>query len=105
MESRSRISPEVLSRYAADATREVPGVRRLVESHLPVRHRGVRISSDGDETHVELRVEVEWGSSIPDVAQEVQDRVSAYLAEMADIELASVDVVVDGVAAPAAATR
>ncbi|MGZ8701476.1 MAG: Asp23/Gls24 family envelope stress response protein [Gaiellaceae bacterium] len=38
---------------------------------------------------------MEWGVSIPDVGREVQQRVAAYLAQMASIELEAVDVIVD----------
>jgi len=96
VEGHASISSEVLSRYAADAARDVPGVRALVERPLPTR-RGVRIETDDGTLHVELHLAVEWGASIPDVARTVQKRVVEYLARMADIEGAVVDVVVDEV--------
>jgi uncharacterized alkaline shock family protein YloU len=88
------ISNDILASYAADAAREVSGVRSLVESHLP-RHRGVRILEDDGRVRVEVHVDVEWGASIPDVGQAVQQRVRDYLGRMADAEVAAVDVVVD----------
>ena len=60
MEGSSSISPEVLASYAADAAREVPGVRDLVEGGL--RHRGVRVSGGDDEVTVELHVALDWGA-------------------------------------------
>jgi uncharacterized alkaline shock family protein YloU len=94
MEGKARISADVLARYAADAAREVPGVVRLVESHLPRRH-GVRVAGERTELSVELRLAVEWGASIPQVGRAVQQRVVEYLARMADARPAAVDVVID----------
>ena len=94
MEGRASISSDVLATYAADAAREVAGVRGLVESHLP-RHRGVRVLEDEGRVSVELHLAVDWGTSIPDVGRAVQGRVRDYLVRMADVEPAAVDVVVD----------
>jgi len=88
------ISSEVLATYAADAAREVEGVRGFVESTLP-RHKGVRVLEGDGGVRLELHIAVEWGASIPDVGQELQRRVSGYLAQMASVEAEAVDVVVD----------
>jgi len=95
VEGHASISSEVIARYASDATLEVEGVRRLVESHLP-RHRGVRIArADDGALTIELHVVLEWGAAIPDVGRAVQERVSSYLGRMADLQPARVDVIVD----------
>jgi uncharacterized alkaline shock family protein YloU len=96
MEGRASISSDILAGYAADAAREVDGVRALVESRLQ-RHRGVRVNGEPQGVTLEIHVETEWGASIPDVAREVQRRVREYLARMADVEPTAVDVVVDDV--------
>jgi uncharacterized alkaline shock family protein YloU len=83
------ISSDILASYAADAAREVEGVRGIRP------HKGVRISEDEGQVRVELHVEVEWGVSIPAVGREVQRRVARYLGQMAKIEPAAVDVIVD----------
>jgi uncharacterized alkaline shock family protein YloU len=88
------ISSDVLASYAADAAREVDGIRGLVESTLP-RHKGVRVLEGDGGVRIELHIAVEWGASIPDVGREVQQRVAAYLARMASVEAEAVDVVVD----------
>ncbi|TML05866.1 MAG: Asp23/Gls24 family envelope stress response protein [Actinobacteria bacterium] len=93
------ISSDVLASYAADAAREVDGVRGLVESTLH-RHKGVRVFEEGGRVRVELHVAVDWGASIPKVGREVQRRVGAYLAQMASVEAEAVDVVVDEVGPP-----
>ncbi len=97
MEGHASISAEVLIRYAADAALAVDGVRGLVERALPYR-RGVRLDDDDGRMTVELRLAVEWGASIPAVGREVQQRVREYLRQMADVDAAQVDVVVDEVA-------
>jgi uncharacterized alkaline shock family protein YloU len=88
------ISSDILASYAADAAREVEGVRGLVESALH-RHKGVRISDDDGRVRVELHIAVEWGASIPEVGREVQQRVAAYLERMAKVDPEAVDVIVD----------
>jgi uncharacterized alkaline shock family protein YloU len=87
MDGHSVISPEVLARYAGDAATEVAGVRGVVGRH------GVRV----DGNAVELHVAVDWGVSIPQVAAEVQRRVSDYLLRMTDLRPAAVNVVVEEV--------
>jgi len=88
------ISSEILASYAADAARDVAGVRGLVEKHLPGR-RGVRVSGEDEQLRIELHVAVDWGTSIPEVGRAVQERVREYLARMADLRPVAVDVVVD----------
>ena len=94
MSEHATISSDILARYAADAAKEVEGVRGLVESHLP-RHRGVRISDDEGRVVVEIHLAVEWGAPIPAVGREVQQRVAEYLHRMADLTPAAIAVVVD----------
>ncbi len=97
MEGHASISPDVLARYAADAALEVDGVRSLVGSHLP-RHRSVRITVEDDgRVSVELHLAAEWGAPFGSAGSEVQARVAEYLARMADVQPARVDVVVDEV--------
>jgi uncharacterized alkaline shock family protein YloU len=96
MAGQASISTEILARYAADAAREVEGVRALAESPLPRRH-AVRVSGGDGAVRIELHVVTEWGASIPAVGRRVQERVREYLLRMADVEPAAVEVVVDGV--------
>jgi uncharacterized alkaline shock family protein YloU len=88
------ISSDILASYAADAAREVDGVRGLVESALH-RHKGVRVLEEDGRVRLELHVAIEWGASVPAVGREVQRRVAEYLASMASVEPEAVDVVVD----------
>ena len=88
MEGQASISADILARYAADAAREVDGVRALPK-------RGVKVVGADGEVRVELHLAVDWGASIPEVGRGVQSRVREYLLRMADVEPAVVDVVVD----------
>jgi len=89
-EGQASISTDILARYAADAAREVAGVRRLAG------RRGVRIEQD-EAIRLELHLVAEWGAPLPAVGEEVQSRVREYLEQMADLRPAAVDVVVDEV--------
>ncbi len=99
MEGHSVISTDILARYAADAALGTDGVRAMVEGPR-MRHHGVRITTEDDVVGVELHLAVEWGMNVPDVGRAVQSRVSEYLATMADLTPASVDVVVDDIGPP-----
>src|SRR5262245_35761703 len=94
-----QISPDVLARYAGDAAKEVDGVSGLADGAL---HRGkaVEVSGDEDTLAVGLSLELTWGASAAEVADEVQRRVTDYLARMAQMTPASVDVVFAAVSAP-----
>ena len=96
MNGQATISADILASYAADAAREVPGVRGFVESPLPGR-RGVRISEEDGRFRVELHLAVDWGASIPELGRSVQERVREYLGRMADVDPTTVDVVVEEV--------
>jgi uncharacterized alkaline shock family protein YloU len=88
------ISTDILARYAADAAREVVGVRGVSESPLPGR-RGVRVAADESGVRVELHLAVDWGIAIPVLGRDVQLRVREYLLRMADVDPVTVDVTVD----------
>ena len=88
MHGQASIATDILARYAADAATEVPGVIGLVG------RRGVKIGEEEQGVTVELQLVVAWGASIPDVGLAVQERVREYLARMADVVPAAVEVVV-----------
>jgi uncharacterized alkaline shock family protein YloU len=94
MEGHSHISSDVLARDAADAAREVRGVREVVET--PLQRRGVKVA--GDE--IEVHLLVDYGVVFPDLAVAVQSRVTDYLLRMADVRPSAVNVVIDEVARP-----
>ena len=89
------ISADVLARYAGDAALRGDGVSGLTAG----RRGGLELRGDGD---VVVHVELEWGASADAVARQVQERVADYLERMANLDVASVDVVVERVGAPPA---
>jgi uncharacterized alkaline shock family protein YloU len=99
VEGHSLISADILASYAADAAREVAGVRGLVESALH-RHRGVRISEEDGAVDVELHLAVDWGANLPALGERVQERVAAYLGRMADVTPRTVGVVIAEIGPP-----
>ena len=88
MADQATIATDILARYAADAAREVDGVRAISG------RRGVRVSGK-TAVRVEIHVVAARDVSIPTLGRAVQKRVRGYLASMADLEPASVDIVVD----------
>jgi uncharacterized alkaline shock family protein YloU len=102
----AHISHAVIAAYAAAAAREVAGVHALTGGHLARLERrgdpdrlGVRVASAGDAVDLELHLVTEWGASIPAVAAGVERSVRTYLASMVDLDVRTVSVVVDDVAA------
>jgi uncharacterized alkaline shock family protein YloU len=91
MQDQASISTDVLERYAADAAREIAGVRDVP------RRGGARVEEAEDHVRVELHLAVDWGASIPEVGRAVQERVREYLLRMADVEPVAVEVIVDGI--------
>jgi uncharacterized alkaline shock family protein YloU len=96
VEGHASISHEILASYAADAAREVDGVRGLVDGHLP-RRGGVRVTGTDGALRIELHLAVGWGASIPELGLMVQERVREYVGRMTDLEVEAVEVVVDQV--------
>ena len=90
------ISADVLARYAGDAAQEVAGVSGLTRGAAEV------VSSSAEKADVVVHLELEWGASADAVARRVQERVAEYLGGMANLDVASVDVVVERVGAPPA---
>jgi uncharacterized alkaline shock family protein YloU len=99
MEGSPVISADILGSYAADAAREVTGVRGLVDGPRS-RPRGARVSESDEGLSVRMHVAVEWGTDIPELGAAVQRRVAGYLGRMSGLPVRAVDVVVDEVAAP-----
>jgi uncharacterized alkaline shock family protein YloU len=101
MEGHALISTDILARYAGDAAREVGGVGDLVGSALH-RHEGARVTRESGRVAVEVHLALDWGASATAVGAAVQARVADYLARMAAVRPASVDVVVDEFRPPVA---
>jgi uncharacterized alkaline shock family protein YloU len=99
MEGNASVAADVLASYAADAAREVEGVRGLVEGRLP-RQGAVRIEETDGPATVVVHLELASGASVQTVGSEVQRRVADYLERMAGARPGAVNVVVDEIAEP-----
>jgi uncharacterized alkaline shock family protein YloU len=88
VEGHAVISPDVLATYAADAAREVEGVRDLVG-------KGVKVTRDEGQVAVELHLSLAWGAHAGEVGSRVQANVADCLARMADVRPHTIDVIVD----------
>jgi uncharacterized alkaline shock family protein YloU len=89
------ISTDVLARYAGDAALEVEGVSGLTRD-------AAHVVGTAERADVVVHLELEWGAPAEEVARRVQGRVAEYLGRMANLEVGSVDVVVERVGAPPA---
>ena len=87
-EGHSVISPDVLATYAADAAREVEGVRELAG-------KGVKVARDEGQVAVEVHLVLAWGAHAGEVGARVQAKVADCLARMADVRPQTIDVIVD----------
>jgi uncharacterized alkaline shock family protein YloU len=88
VEGHSVISPDVLASYAADAAREVEGVRDLAG-------KGVKVSREEGRVGVELHLAFAWGAHAGEVGSRVQAHVADCLARMADVRPDTIDVIVE----------
>jgi uncharacterized alkaline shock family protein YloU len=89
------ISNEVLARYAGDAALEVEGVSGLARD-------AAEISGSDGVVDIDVHIELAWGTGADAVARRVQERVAEYIERMANVNVGSVDVVVERVGAPPA---
>jgi uncharacterized alkaline shock family protein YloU len=89
------ISDDVLARYAGDAAQEVDGVSGLTRG-------AAEVTSSAEKLDLVVHVEIEWGASGESVGHHVQERVTDYVGRMANLEIGTVDVVVERVGAPPA---
>jgi len=105
-----RINNEAITTIASIAALEVKGVhkmgggikRALHEVFLRERASGgVKICVKESEIKLIVSIVVEYGMDIPRVADGVQDSVKRAVEKMAGLIVSEVDVVIDGVHAPA----
>ena len=103
MAGQASISTEILARYAAEQRGKWTACEGRGQSAAPTERRAV--SGENGAVRVELHLVTEWGASIPAVGPRVQERVREYLRNMADVEPAAVEVVVDAVGPENMSTR
>ncbi len=101
------ISDEVVSVIAGVAVSEVPGVVDTaggfaggiteVLSGRKKLSKGIKVEVGEKETKIDVNIIVEYGTRIPDIAFEIQNRVKKAVKEMTGLDVIAVNVHVQGV--------
>lgn len=84
-----RVSEAALTEIVRRAVASVEGVR------LRKGRRRLGVELEDGHARAELRLLVEYGRALPEVAAAVQERVADALARMCDVEVEAVDVTVE----------
>ena len=102
-----KISNDVVAVIAGVAVSEVRGVASMsggfaggiseVLSGKKNLSKGIKVDSDEKEVKIDVNIIVEYGSRIPDVAFEIQNRVKKSVENMTGWKVAEVNVHVQGV--------
>ena len=107
-----RINNEAITTIASVAAMDIRGVygmggalARTVCAVFLNKHgsKGVKIEAREGEVKLTVSIVVEYGVEIPKIADEVQENVKRAVERMTGLVLSEVDVVVEGVHAPAQA--
>ena len=83
------VTDATLTHIVVQAAESVDGAR------VRRARRKVGVELDGRSARVELELAVSYGKVLPDVAQDVQLRVTDALTQMCGLEIATVDVTVE----------
>lgn len=104
------ISEDVVSVIAGIAVSEVPGVVDTaggfaggiseVFSGKKKLSKGIKVEVGEKETKIDVNIIVEYGTRIPDVAFEIQNKVKKAVKEMTGLDVLEVNVHVQGVRTP-----
>ena len=102
-----QISDDVVSIIAGKAVAEAPGVYAMaggfaggiqeVLSGKKSLSKGIKVEVGEKETKIDVNIIVEYGSRIPDVAFDIQNRVKAAVEGMTGLKVTAVNVHVQGV--------
>ena len=102
-----KISNDVVAVIAGVAVSEVRGVASMsggfaggiseVLSGKKNLSKGIKVDSDEKEVKIDVNIIVEYGSRIPDVAFEIQNRVKKSVENMTGLKVAEVNVHIQGV--------
>jgi len=112
-QGRTSIADSVVEKIAGVAAREVSGVHEMgrgaarafgsIKGKLPVGgtgpsvSQGVKVEVGERQAAIDIDVVVEYGVSIPDVAQAVRDNVIQRLERMTGLQVTEVNISVDDV--------
>lgn len=102
-----KISSDVVSVIAGVAVSEVPGVAGMaggfaggiseVFSGKKNLSKGIKVEVGEKETKIDVNIIVDYGTRIPDVAFEIQNRVKKAVETMTGLKVVEVNVHVQGV--------
>lgn len=102
-----KIANDVVAVIAGVAVSEVPGVAEMaggfaggiteVLSGKKNLAKGIKVDVGEKETKIDVNIIVEYGSRIPDVAFDIQNRVKAAVEGMTGLKVVAVNVHVQGV--------
>ena len=102
-----KIANDVVAVIAGVAISEVPGVASMsggfaggiteVLSGRKNLSKGVKVEADEKEVKIDVNIIVEYGSRIPDVAFEIQNRVKKSVENMTGLKVSEVNVHEQGV--------
>ena len=102
-----QISDDVVSIIAGKAVAEAPGVYAMaggfaggiqeVLSGKKSLSKGIKVEVGENETKIDVNIIVEYGSRIPDVAFDIQNRVKTAVEGMTGLKVTAVNVHVQGV--------
>ena len=102
-----KIADDVIAVIAGVAVAEVPGVAEMsggfaggiseVLSGKKNLSKGIKVESGEKETKIDVNIIVEYGTRIPDIAFEIQNRVKKAVENMTGLKVVEVNVHVQGV--------
>jgi len=102
-----KISNEVVAVIAGVAVSEVRGVASMqggfaggigeVLSGKKNLAKGIKVETEDDKVKIDVNIIVEYGTRIPDVAFEIQNRVKKSIENMTGLKVTEVNVHVQGV--------
>ena len=101
------ISEDVVAVIAGKAITETPGVYEMaggfaggiseVLSGKKNLSKGIKVQVDSKEAMIDVNIIVEYGSRIPDVAFDIQNRVKTAVESMTGLKVTTVNVHIQGV--------
>ncbi len=103
-----KIANEVVAIIANIAAAKIDGVVKLkggIASDIAdvfgvkQNHKGVKVNTEANTIELDLSVVVSYGSVIPQVARQIQEKVKESIESMTELEVQKIDVHVVGVSA------
>ncbi|RJP33057.1 MAG: Asp23/Gls24 family envelope stress response protein [Actinobacteria bacterium] len=104
------VSNEAIAALAAQAAGDIEGVTVIQQKPVELLtsrvkrefvHMGVKVSREEDACRMSLYLKIDYGMSIPALAQEVRNKVKEYVEGLTDIKVEDIEIVVEDVEPPA----